>query len=194
MSRLNTVDPVRAEGKAKTLLDAVKAKLGITPNLTKVMANSPAVLEGYLGLSGALAGGTLPAQLKELLAVDVGVANRCDYCVAAHTAIGKRLGLTAEQIDAGRKGTSEDPKTAAALGFARKLVANRGKATDADVAAVRDAGYTDGEIAEVVAHVALNTFTNYLNNVAETEIDFPKAQPIDHHEVCGSIPGCDPTR
>lgn len=194
MSRLNQVDPVRAEGKAKTLLDAVKAKMGIVPNLTKVMATSPAVLEGYLGLSGALAGGTLPPKLKELLAVNVGQANGCDYCVSAHTAIGKRVGLTAEQIIAGRKATAEDPKTAAALGFARKLVALHGKATDADVQAVRDAGYTDGEITEIVGHVALNTFTNYVNNVAETEIDFPKVEPLDHHEVCTSIPGCDPTR
>lgn len=194
MSRLNHVDPARAEGKAKTLLDAVKAKMGIVPNLTKVMATAPAVLEGYLGLSGALAGGTLPAKLKELLAVNVGQANGCDYCVSAHTAIGKRVGLTADQIIAGRKATSDEPKAAAALTFARTLVTKRGKATDADVQAVRDAGYTDAEITEIVAHVALNTFTNYVNNVAETEIDFPKAEPLDHHEVSSGIPGCDPTR
>ncbi|QJW99513.1 carboxymuconolactone decarboxylase family protein [Frigoriglobus tundricola] len=194
MSRLNTVDPTRAEGKAKTLLDAVKSKMGMVPNLTKVMANSPAALEAYLGFAGGLAGGTLPAKLKELLALDVGQANGCDYCVSAHSLLGKHAGLTADQILSGRKGTSEDPKTAAALAFARKLLATRGRATDADLAAVRDAGYTDGEITEIVAHVALNTLTNYLNNVAETEIDFPKAPPIDHHELCESIPGCDPTR
>jgi uncharacterized peroxidase-related enzyme len=182
VTRLNTIDPVRADGKAKTLLGAVKAKMGITPNLTKVMANSPAVLEGYLGLSGALAAGTLPTKLKELLAVNIGQANGCDYCLAAHTAIGKRVGLTPEQIIAGRKATSEDAKTAAALGFARKLLTVRGKASDEDVAAVRDVGWTDGEIAEIVAHVALNTLTNYLNNVAETEIDFPKAEPLVDQE------------
>jgi uncharacterized peroxidase-related enzyme len=194
MTRLNTLDPKVAEGKAQELLGAVKAKMGIVPNLTKVMANSPAVLEGYLGLSGALAGGSLPPKLRELLAVTVGVANGCDYCVSAHTAIGKRVGLAAEQIDAARKGTATDPKTAAAVEFARKLVATRGKATDADLEAVRAAGYGDGEITEIVGHVALNTFTNYLNNVADTEIDFPKAAPIDHHEVCATIPGCDQTR
>ncbi len=194
MARLNTVDPTRAEGKAKTLLDAVKSKMGVVPNLTKVMANSPAVLEAYLGFAGALAGGALPAKLKELLALDVGQANGCEYCLSAHSLLGKRAGLTDDQIISGRKGTSEDPKTAAALSFARKLIAARGRATDADLAAVRDAGYTDGEIAEIVGHVALNTLTNYLNNVAETEIDFPKAPPIDHHEVCENIPGCDPTR
>ncbi|AWM37428.1 Carboxymuconolactone decarboxylase family protein [Gemmata obscuriglobus] len=194
MSRLNQVDPIRAEGKAKVLLDAVKAKMGITPNLTKVMATAPAVLEGYLGLSGALAGGTLPVKLKELLAVAVGEVNGCDYCVSAHTAIGKRVGLTAEQLIQGRKGTSEDSKTAAALAFVRTLVAKHGKASDSEVQRVRDAGYSDAEITEIVAHVALNTFTNYVNNVAETEIDFPKAEPIDHHEACGQIQGCDPTR
>ena len=194
MTRLNTVDPTRAEGKAKALLDAVKSKMGVVPNLTKVMANSPAVLEAYLGFAGAMSGGTLPAKVKELLALDVGQVNGCEYCLSAHTFLGKRAGLTEEQIVSGRKGTSEDPKTAAALAFARKLLTTRGRATDADLTAVRDAGYTDGEIAEIVAHVALNTFTNYLNNVAETEIDFPKAPPIDHHEVCEKIPGCDPSR
>jgi uncharacterized peroxidase-related enzyme len=178
MARLNAVDPAHAEGKAKDLLTAVKAKMGITPNLTKVMANAPSVLEAYLQFSGTLAGGTLPAKLKELLAVDVGEANGCNYCVSAHTAIGKHVGLTDAQLVAGRKGTADDAKTAAALAFARKLVERRGQVSDAELAAVRDAGYTDGEIAEVVAHVALNTFTNYLNNVAETEIDFPKAPAL----------------
>jgi uncharacterized peroxidase-related enzyme len=194
MTRLNTVDPTHAEGKAKTLLDAVKAKMGITPNLTKVMANSPAVLEGYLGLAGALGGGTLPAKLKQLLAVDVGQSNGCDYCLAAHTAIGKQIGLTDEQLIEGRKGTSEDPKTAAALGFAKKLVANRAQVSDADVEGVRAAGYTDGQIAEIVAHVALNVLTNYMNNVARTDVDFPPAPVLDHHDECAHIPGCDPTR
>ena len=194
MTRLNTIDPAHAEGKAKDLLAAVKAKMGITPNLTRVMANSPAVLEGYLGLSGALAGGTLPPKLRELLAVAVGQLNGCDYCLSAHTAGGRRLGLTAEQLLAARRGESDDPKTAAALAFARAVVANRGKVSDGEVATVRAAGYSDGEVAELVGHVALNTFTNYLNNVAETEIDFPKAPPLDHHEVCATIPGCDPTR
>jgi uncharacterized peroxidase-related enzyme len=178
MTRLNTVDPTRAEGKAKTLLDTVKAKMGKTPNLTKVMADSPAVLESYLGFSGPLGGGTLPAKLKELLALTVGQTNGCDYCVAAHTAIGKHVGLTDEQLIASRRGTSDDPKTDAALTFASKVLASRGKVTDADLAAVRSAGYTDGEIAEIVAHVALNVFTNYLNNVADTDIDFPRAPAL----------------
>lgn len=178
MSRLNVVNPVEANDKVKGLLGAVKAKLGVVPNLTKVMANGPAVLEGYLGLSGALGGGTLTAKLREQLALTIGEANGCDYCLSAHSASGKRLGLTDGQVIAAREGRSEDPKAGAALAFARRVVDARGKVTDADLFAVRDAGFTDGEIAEIVAHVALNTLTNYLNNVAETEIDFPKAQPL----------------
>lgn len=195
MARLNTVDQTHAEGKAKTLLDTVKAKMGMVPNLTKVMANSPAVLESYLGISGPLAGGLLSPKLKQLLALTVGEANGCEYCLSAHTLIGKHVGLTEEQIIAGRRATAEDPKTDAALAFARKVVAQRGKVTADDLAAVRKVGFTDGEITEIVAHVALNTFTNYVNNVADTEIDFPKVEPLsDHREVCASIPGCDPTR
>jgi len=195
MARLNTVDPTHAEGKAKSLLDTVKTKMGMVPNLMKVMANSPAVLEGYLGVSGPLAGGALSPKLKQLLALTVGQANGCDYCLSAHTLIAKNVGLTEEQIRAGRQGTSADPKTAAALEFARGVVRQRGKITADDLAAVRKVGYTDGEIAEIVAHVALNIFTNYLNNVADTEIDFPKVEPItDHREECANIPGCDPTR
>ena len=103
-------------------------------------------------------------------------------------------GLTPEQLLAARRGESDDPKTASALAFARAVVANRGKVSNGEVEAVRAAGYSDGEVAELVGHVALNTFTNYLNNVAATEIDFPKAPALDHHEVCATIPGCDPTR
>jgi uncharacterized peroxidase-related enzyme len=178
MARLNTVDPAHADGKAKALLDTVKARMGLVPNLIKVMANAPAVLDGYLGFSGPLNGGALSAKLKQLLAVAVGQANGCDYCLSAHTAIGKHVGLTDEQILDGRRGTSADPKTAAALEFARRVVTTHGKVTDGDVASVRAAGYSDGEVAEIVAHVALNALTNYLNNVAETEIDFPKAPAL----------------
>jgi uncharacterized peroxidase-related enzyme len=178
MARLKTVDPARAEGKAKALLDTVKAKLGTVPNMMSAMASSPAVLDGYLNFSGPLNGGALPAKLRELLALAVGQANGCDYCLSAHTFLGKRAGLVEEQILDGRRGTSADSKTASALEFARRVVVTYGKVNDADVASVRAAGYSDGEIAEIVAHVALNTLTNYFNNVAETEIDFPKAPAL----------------
>jgi uncharacterized peroxidase-related enzyme len=178
MSRINQIAPESATGKAKELLDAVQGKLGMVPNMTRAMANSPAVLDGYLQLSGALAKGKLPAKTREEIALAVGQANSCDYCVAAHSTIGKMVGLSTDQIRDSRLGTAVDPKTDSLIRFARKLVESRGRATDADVASVRNAGFDDGAIAEVVAQVALNVFTNYFNNVAETEIDFPRAEEL----------------
>jgi uncharacterized peroxidase-related enzyme len=178
MSRIPAIEPTEATGRASELLAAVKGNLGLVPNMTKVMAAAPAVLEGYLGLSGALAGGTLPAKLREQLALTVGEANGCDYCLSAHSLFGTKLGLTEGQLFAAREGRSDDAKTGAALHFARQVLTARGKVTEADLTAVRAAGFTDTEVAEIVGHVALNTFTNYVNNVAETEIDFPKAAPL----------------
>jgi uncharacterized peroxidase-related enzyme len=174
MSRLPAIQTERASGKAKELLEAVQAKLKITPNMTRVMANSPAVLQGYLSFSGALAGGALNPKLREEIALEVGEQNECQYCVSAHTAIGKMTGLTDLEIAGARAAESSSPKNAAALKFAREIVAKQGRATDADVQAVRAAGFTDGEIAEIIAHVALNVFTNYFNNTADVEVDFPK--------------------
>jgi uncharacterized peroxidase-related enzyme len=178
MERVNPVSLETVEGKAKQLLDAVKAKLGIVPNMTRAMAVSPSVLEAYLGFSGALGHGVLPARVREQLALDIGEANHCDYCVSAHSAIGKHAGLSDQDILDSRRGTSDDPKTDALLRFARTVVAKQGVVDDADVEAVRAAGYGDAEIAEVVAHVALNIFTNYFNNVAGTAIDFPKVPAL----------------
>jgi uncharacterized peroxidase-related enzyme len=178
MERVNPVSLETVEGKAKQLLDAVKAKLGIVPNMTRAMAVSPSVLEAYLGFSGALGHGVLPARVREQLALDIGEANHCDYCVSAHSAIGKHAGLSDQDILDSRRGTSADPKTDALLRFARTVVAKQGVVDDADVEAVRAAGYGDAEIAEVVAHVALNIFTNYFNNVAGTAIDFPKVPAL----------------
>jgi uncharacterized peroxidase-related enzyme len=178
MERISPVNPQTAQGRAKELLDAVKAKLGIVPNMTRAMAVSPPVLDAYLGFNGALSHGVLPARLREQLALDVGEENHCDYCVSAHSVIGKGAGLTDQDVLDSRRGTSADPKTDALLRFARTVVAKRGVVEDADLAAARDAGYGDAEIAEVVAHVALNIFTNYFNNVAGTAIDFPKAPAL----------------
>jgi uncharacterized peroxidase-related enzyme len=178
MSRLNQIAPETATDKAKELLDAVKAKLGLVPNMTRAMANSPAVLEGYLQLSGALGHGRLPARTREELALAIAQENGCDYCLAAHSAIGKMVGLSADQIRDSRLGTAVDPKVAALLRFARKVNDSRGRVSDHDIEEVRAAGFDDGAIAEAVAHVALNVFTNYFNTVADTEIDFPKAQEL----------------
>ena len=175
MERITPIDLQAAQGRTKELLDAVKAKLGIVPNMTRAMAVSPAVLEAYVGFIGALGHGVLPARVREQLALDVGEANHCDYCVSAHSVLGKGAGLTEQDVCDSRRGASADPKADALLRFARTVVEKHGLVGDADLAAVRDAGYGDAEIAEVVAHVALNVFTNYFNNVAGTTIDFPKA-------------------
>lgn len=178
MERITPVNLQTAQGRTKELLDAVKAKLGMVPNMTRSMAVSPSVLEAYLGFAGALGHGVLPTRVKEQLALDVGEANHCDYCVSAHSANGKRVGLSEQDVLDSRRGTSADAKTDVLLQFARTVVEKRGIVEDADIKTVRDAGYGDAEIAEVVAHVALNTFTNYFNNVAATTIDFPKAPAL----------------
>lgn len=174
MTRILPINHEQASGKAKELLDAVKAKLGMTPNLVKTMAQSPAVLAAYLNFGGALESGKLPAKVREQIALITAEINHCDYCAAAHTAIGKLVGLDDQEIAAARLGKSTDAKTGAALQFARALIINRGEIADSDLQLVRDAGYTDGEIVEILAHVALNIFTNYFNLTAGTEIDFPK--------------------
>lgn len=171
MSRIPALDP--ASGKAQELLAAVAAKLGATPNLFKVAAHSPAALEGLLSLNGALGSGVLPGRTRESLAIAVAEVNGCDYCLSAHSLLGKGAGLSDADITLARAGRAADGKAEAALAFARAVVAQRGKVGDADLAAARAAGLDDGALVEVVAHVAMNIFTNYLNNVAETEIDFP---------------------
>jgi uncharacterized peroxidase-related enzyme len=174
MPRLNAIDPQTATGKTKELLDAVKAKLGLVPNMTKVMVNSPAVLEGYLGLSGALGHGLLDARTRERLALVVAQENQCNYCLSAHSAIGKLMGLKPEELLASRAGHSSDDRATAALTFAKQVLAAKGKISEDHLSAVRAAGYSDGEVAEIIAHVALNVLTNYFNIATEVEIDFPK--------------------
>jgi uncharacterized peroxidase-related enzyme len=174
MSRLPAIQTESASGKAKELLLAVQAKLRITPNMTRVMANSPAVLEAYLAFNGALAGGVLHPKLREALAIAVAEQNSCQYCLSAHTAIGKMVGLADSESQAARSGRSESAKNQAALHFAHELIAKTGQVTDADFDAVRSAGWNEEEIAEIIAEVALNLFTNYFNKAAEVEVDFPK--------------------
>ena len=177
MNRLPALDPATATGKSKTLLDAVQSKLGRTPNLMRTLANAPAALEAYLGFSGALATGALDAKVREQIALAVAEANVCDYCLAAHTAIGGMVGLTADQIQQARDAHSDQPKAAALLKLARSVVVHRGTVTDHELAAARAQGVTDGEVVEVVANVALNILTNYVNHVARTVVDFPAAAP-----------------
>lgn len=178
MARIQPVDPNTADGAAAEILGAVKQKLGLVPNIIATMANSPAVAKAYLGFSDALSNGSLPARLREQLALVVGESNGCEYCVAAHTALGKGAGLSeAETCDA-RRAQASDGKEQAALEFAHRVVQDRGVVADDDVERLRQAGYTDGDIGEIVANVALNIFTNYFNHVAGTEIDFPAAPEL----------------
>jgi uncharacterized peroxidase-related enzyme len=178
MKRLATIDPNTATGRTKELLDRVHSTLGVTPNMMRTMAQSPAVLAGYLGLAHALASGRLSPRLREQLALTVAEANACVYCLSAHTAIGRQLGLSADELAAGRSAASPEPKVDAALKFARDLVERRGEVTDGDVRRLRAAGYADGEIAEIIANVALNVFTNYFNKAAGVEVDFPVVSPV----------------
>jgi uncharacterized peroxidase-related enzyme len=173
MARFKPVDPATATGHTKELLDAVKQKFGMVPNITRLMANSPQVLEGYLGFSGALAGGRLDPQLRERIAIAVASANGCDYCLSAHTAGGRMVGLSQDELTAAQQGQSSGEKETVALRFATKIVRERGWVADEDVTALRQVGFDDGEIVEIIAATVLNIFTNYFNHVAETEIDFP---------------------
>ena len=175
MSRIATLGSIEAApAAAQPLLQAVKKQFGVVPNLFRVVANSPAALEGYLGLNGALAKGALDARTRERIALAVAEIDGCGYCLAAHSYLGKNLAkLDEAEIAANRAGASNDPKADAAVRFAAKIVRTRGHVGDADLAAVRSAGFDDAELIEIVVHVALNTLTNYVNEVAGTAVDFP---------------------
>src|SRR5229473_7801754 len=175
LSRLPTPASIEASpAAAQPLLQAVEKQLGVVPNLFRLVGNSPAALEGYLGLNGALAKGALEAPTRERIALAVAEINGCNYCLSAHTYLGKNLAKLSDiEISANRDGHSADAKADAAVGFAVKLVNARGHVSDADIRAVKDAGYNDAQVIEIVLHVALNTLTNYVNEVAKTEIDFP---------------------
>jgi uncharacterized peroxidase-related enzyme len=173
MSRLTIPAREAAPAAAQPLLDAVDAQLGVVPNLFRLVGLSPAALEGFLGLSGAL-GRTLDLKTRNRIALATAQVNGCDYCLSAHSYLGAHLAkLDEAEMAANRRGRSNDAKADAAVAFAAKVAERRGKVTDADIAAVKLAGYSDAQIVEIVANVALNVLTNLVNNVAETDIDFP---------------------
>lgn len=175
MSRIPTPQAIEhAPEKAQPLLNAVKAKLGKAPNLYLLTSNSPAALEGLLSLNGALGQGALDAATRERIALAIANVNGCDYCNSAHTFLAKNIAkLSDDEIARNRDGRSNDAKADAAVVLARKIALSRGEVTDADVDAARKAGLSDAELVEIVGHVALNTFTNYLNEVFKTPVDFP---------------------
>ncbi len=178
MPRIQPINKDSADTATAELLGTVQKKMGTVPNIIATMANSPAVAKAYLGFSQSLSAGSLPARLREQIALVVGETNGCNYCVAAHTALGKAAGLTEGETCDARRAVASDNKEHAALEFARQIVSEQGRVSDNDVQNVRQAGYTDGEVAEIVANVALNIFTNYFNHVAGTEVDFPASPEL----------------
>jgi uncharacterized peroxidase-related enzyme len=176
MPRIPAVDPSLATGSARQMLDAVQAALGVTPNVMRTLADAPAALKGALDLTAALASGVLDRKFREQIALTVAETNACGYCLAAHSALGAKAGLTAAEISASRNARAADAKRDAGLKFARAVVVARGQATDAELAKARAAGLSDAEITEIVAHVALNVLTNCIYHVARATVDFP---PVD---------------
>ncbi len=175
-TRIKTLNPETTGGTAKELFNAVENKLGFIPNLIKVFGNSPATLKAYLSLGEINGGGNFSNKFREQLALAIAEENECNYCLSAHTAIGKMNGLTDEQTEQNRQGLAEDYKTQTGLQFAKKVTVNRGVVSNEDIQKVKDAGYTDGDILEIVLNVVANTLTNYVNHIAETEVDFPKVE------------------
>lgn len=180
MSRITIPATVEASPSAsQPLLNAVKAQLGTVPNLFRAIGVSPASLEGFLGLHGALGKGKLGAKTRERIALAVAEINGCGYCTAAHTYISENLvKLSKEDVAASRHGGSSDPKADAAVKFAVKVLRERGHVGAADVQAVKDAGFADDEVVEIVMNVAINVLTNYFNEAMKTDVDFPEVAPL----------------
>lgn len=176
MARINVVTHETANGEQKALFDAIQSQIGMVPNFLKVFANSPEALKAFLGLHGIANGGSLEPQTRERIALALAQQNACEYCLSAHTAIGRKAGLNGAEIEANRAGTSQDAMAAAAVKFARALVEHTGDVTNAELADVRSAGYTDAAIVEIITHVGMNILTNILGRASRIDIDFPKVE------------------
>jgi uncharacterized peroxidase-related enzyme len=174
MPRIQPVAPDATDPRTAARLRAVEARLGALPNLFTTLARAPAALTGYLQLADALAGGRLTPRQRELIAIAIAQENACEYCLSAHGAIGRGVGLDDADIDRARNGTAVDPIEQAVTGFALAVVRSRATIDDTTLAAARDAGLDDGLILEITAQVALNILTNYVNRIAGTEVDFPR--------------------
>jgi uncharacterized peroxidase-related enzyme len=177
MNRIPQLEPEQAAGKSKQLFDQVQSSLGSVPNLFRVLGIAPAALEGYLSFSAALARGSLTARVREQIALAVAESNLCGYCVSAHAFTGARVGLTEKDIVDARRARAAARKPDAILKLARNIVVQRGEVSDADLQQARASDITNGEVIEIVANVAANIFTNYVNHVARTVVDFPDVKP-----------------
>jgi uncharacterized peroxidase-related enzyme len=174
MSRITTITNETANPEQKALLDAIQSQLGMVPNFLKVFANSPAALRAFLGLHGIANEGSLDLQTRERIALALAQQNSCEYCLSAHTASGKKAGLTGDEISANRAGSSQDAKAAIAVKLARSIAEQTGDVTTAELVEAREAGYSDAEIVEIVTHVGMNILTNMIGKASRLDIDFPK--------------------
>jgi uncharacterized peroxidase-related enzyme len=175
MSRIKVVDHKNANADQKALLKAIESQLGMVPNFLRVMANSTAALRAFMGLHEITAEGSLNPQTRERIALALAQQNSCEYFLAAHTAIGRKAGLDSAEMATNRRGTSQDSRAAVAVEFAR-VVAGRGEVTDAQILKVRDAGYSESDIVEILTHVGMNTLTNLVGNASRAEVDFPRVE------------------
>jgi uncharacterized peroxidase-related enzyme len=181
MTGFTPADPATATGKTADILAQTKKTLGATPNMTTMMAIDPAVLRGWLALNSALGEGVLSPAAREQLAIATAEYNRCEYCLSAHTFLGERVGkLDDSELDLARHAKSSDPHTAALLTLSDAIVRGRGTIDDTVLQTARDAAVTDAEIAEVIAHIAINTFTNYFNIITGVDNDYPVIKPHTH--------------
>jgi uncharacterized peroxidase-related enzyme len=173
MPNIPTIHPAHADAATQQTLNALKAKLGVLPNMFLTMANAPAALQAYVALSGALGAGKLNAKQREQIALAVGQQNECGYCVAAHTVIGGMVKLSADEVRQAREGTAPNEHDAALAALAKRITKTQGNLLAGELERFKSAGVTDAEVLEVIANVALNIYTNYVNHIAGTEIDFP---------------------
>ena len=176
MTRIATIESATANEEQKALLDAIQGQLGMVPNFLKVFANSPVALRAFLGLHGVANGGTLDAPTRERIALALAQQNGCEYCVSAHTAIGRKAGLSGDEMTAARNGGSEDAQAAVAVKFAQSLMEKKGEISAVELAEIRGAGYSESDIVEIITHVGMNFLTNILGKASRVEIDFPKIE------------------
>lgn len=174
MSRITVIDQSNANAEQKALFDAIQSQLGMVPNFLKVFANSPVALKAFLGLYGVANDGSLAPQTRERIALALAQQNSCEYCLSAHTTIGRQAGLTSDEMVANRAGSSQDAKAAVAVKLALSLLEHKGEVTNAELIEAREAGHSDADIVEIITHVGMNLLTNMVGKASRVEIDFPK--------------------
>lgn len=184
MSRFTCIEPEKAEGKTKEVLDKIQSKMGKVPNIFRTMANAPAAVEAYLALTAALSQTGLTIQQREAIALVVAVKNKCDYCVAAHSFIAQKSGMSADEVSSALTGKSSDLKTQAIINLAKAIVEKNANLCPGDYSDLESGLLTAQDVIEIIAVVSLNIFTNYFNHIADPEIDFPKVSASSYCSCC----------